>query len=163
MPPDTSTYLPTPLHHTIPPHLTPLHHTTPPTPAGDPAWFIGSKLVSGTISDIHSDCNFTASFESYNKMTAELLMQYDSSLFTTYKGCGRILSKPFMKLLGWDPVVDSSVLSMNVDIRTVFAALATAYQVNGPNTLEKFSKIKDVFNAVPYLDYTGKVRMYSGE
>ena len=131
--------------------------------AGDPAWFIGAKLIAGTISNVRADCNFTASYEGYNKLTGEMLMEFDSSTFGTYKSCGQILTPSFMKSLGWIPSVDQSTLYVQADVRTIFSALAVAYQVNGPTTLDKFSKIKDVFTNIPYLDYTGKIRMYAGK
>ena len=130
--------------------------------AADPAWFIGAKLIAGTISNFRADCNFTASYEAYDKISGELLMEYDSSTFGIYKSCGQILTPTFMKNLGWVPTVDQSTLYIKTDVRTIFSSLAVAYRVNGPNTLGKFSKVKDVFVKIPYLDYTGTIRMYAG-
>ena len=130
--------------------------------AGDPAWFVGAKLISGTISNLHGDCNFTASYEAYDKISGELLMEFDSSTFGIFKSCGQVLTPSFMNNLGWIPTVDQSTLYIKTDVRTLFSALAVAYRVNGLRTLEKFAKVKDIFSNVPYLDYTGTIRKYAG-
>jgi hypothetical protein len=76
-----------------------------------------------------------------------MTMQFDMDTFVLNTNCTHAINA---EALGYDPSIDGHVFTFEVDVHTLFAALAANYGINGPGSLGLFQKIDRFIEAQPY-------------
>ena len=114
---------------------------------GSPRYIMNNENIQGTISNVHSDCDLTASSQSYDVATATISTIFDMSPdgIGSYPLCQGIINA---KLLGWNPMITGNTFAINIDVIALFTALAVAERVNGPTTLDRYVTFTEVSKAV---------------
>jgi hypothetical protein len=115
--------------------------------AGNPKYIMNNEGIQGTIADVNSDCDFSASSQSYDVSTGTVSSVFDMSSdgVGSFPKCQGIINA---KALGWNPTVTGNTFSISIDTIALFTALAVAEQVNGPTTLDKYVTFSEVSKAV---------------
>ena len=115
--------------------------------AGNPKYIMNNEGIQGTIANMNSDCDFSASSQSYDVSTGTISSVFDMSSdgVGSFPKCQGIINA---KELGWNPTVTGNTFSISIDTIALFTALAVAEQVNGPTTLDKYVTFTEVSKAV---------------
>ena len=114
---------------------------------GNPRYMMNNEGIQGTIANVNSDCDFSASTQSYDVATGTLTSTFDmsDSGVGNFPKCQGIINATE---LGWNPSVTGDSFSVTVDVVSLYTALAVSEQVNGPNTLDRYVTFTEVSKAV---------------
>jgi hypothetical protein len=115
-----------------------------------------NDAITGTLSSRNSDCDLFSSSQSYDTANSAFVATFDVSVFSSVPSCAKVGINPYS--LGYDPSISKDILTISIDIIGVFSALAVANKVNGPNTLQYFTVVRNItegyFQGVLYMfDY----------
>lgn len=118
------------------------------TLSGAPRSILGGSVYGGTISNRYTDCDAAQSYEGYNYADATLAMGFSYSSMMKDATCNATVN-PFA--LGYDPAVNGDKFKIEIDVRTLFAALSVNYQVNGPQSLSSFTTTRYLAENVNFV------------
>ena len=114
---------------------------------GNPRYIMNNEGIQGTIANVTSDCDFSASTQSYDVATGTISSVFDMSSTGVgrFPKCQGVVNA---QELGWNPSVTGDTFSINIDVVALYTALAVAEQVNGPTTLDSYVTFTEVSKAV---------------
>ena len=113
--------------------------------AGNPRYIMNNEGIQGTIANISSDCDFSASSQSYDVATGTISSIFDMASVKNFPKCNGIINAAE---LGWNPLVTGDTFTISIDVVALYTALAVAEQVNGPSTLDRYVTFSEVSKAV---------------
>ena len=124
------------------------------TLTGSPQMIMWNRFIQGTIANVSSDCRFESSYEYYAKSDANLVMGFNINSFNSDPTCNGVVD---LKILGWDPLVNSNEFELQLDVTSLFTAVAASVYINGPATYDTLEITRVVVADVEFQGVTYSV------
>ena len=106
-----------------------------------PQYIMNNEGLQGTFASVNKDCSYLTSGQSYNLATATYTTQVQISSFDADPSCSGIINS---FALGYDPTINGDTLKLNVNIISLFSALAVSNKVNGEDSYTNFRTFKEI-------------------